>query len=278
MAAVLQLLLVSDVSAQANVRNSTPVTTGAAVSLSAPVVNPIAAPADQTSSAKLFYQLQLLQEEIMQLRGLVEEQSFALKRLKQQRLDDYLDLDKRIAALSAASKGGAQAASAQPATSQPLAAQRNSLQNPARAQASVVDMVSTDTALATTQASTLADEQTLYNQTINLLLDKQDYQAATLGFKQYLSSYPRGVYAANVYYWQGQIHLTEGDSSAAQAAFAKIISDYPDHQKTPDAKFKLAKIYFAQGRKQDAKHLLDDVIAANTDVSQLARTFLENNF
>ena len=42
------------------------------------------------------YQIQQLQQEISELRGLLEEQGFQLKRLKQQRLDDYLNLDKRL--------------------------------------------------------------------------------------------------------------------------------------------------------------------------------------
>lgn len=40
--------------------------------------------------------MQLLQQEVLQLRGMVEEQAHELKRLKQQRLDDYLDLDRRL--------------------------------------------------------------------------------------------------------------------------------------------------------------------------------------
>lgn len=48
----------------------------------------------------LFNQLQLMQEELMQLRGIVEEQDYQLQQLKQQQHDDYLQLDTRIAQLS----------------------------------------------------------------------------------------------------------------------------------------------------------------------------------
>ena len=54
-----------------------------------------ASAADAGAQAELYYQLQLLQQEVQELRGLVEQQSFELRQLKQQRMDDYLDLDRR---------------------------------------------------------------------------------------------------------------------------------------------------------------------------------------
>lgn len=47
----------------------------------------------------LYNQLQQMQEELMQLRGLVEEQDYQLQQLKQQQHDDYLQLDSRISEL-----------------------------------------------------------------------------------------------------------------------------------------------------------------------------------
>ena len=46
-----------------------------------------------------FLPLQLLQDEIMRLRGQLEEQDHYIRQLKQQRLDDYVRFDKRIADL-----------------------------------------------------------------------------------------------------------------------------------------------------------------------------------
>lgn len=48
----------------------------------------------------LYNQLQHMQEELMLLRGLVEEQGYQLQQLKQQQHDDYLQLDSRIGELS----------------------------------------------------------------------------------------------------------------------------------------------------------------------------------
>lgn len=50
-----------------------------------------------------YSQIQAMQEEIQQLRGLVEQQANDIKKLKSQREEDYMDLDRRVSALS---KGG----------------------------------------------------------------------------------------------------------------------------------------------------------------------------
>lgn len=63
-----------------------------------PINTPVAPATNQ--QADLFYRLQALQQEMLELRGLVEEQAYEINRLKQQRHDDYMDLDRRISGLT----------------------------------------------------------------------------------------------------------------------------------------------------------------------------------
>ena len=51
---------------------------------------------DASGQGELFYQLQVLQEEVRMLRGLVEDQSHQLRQLKEQSMQRYIDLDRRI--------------------------------------------------------------------------------------------------------------------------------------------------------------------------------------
>ena len=44
----------------------------------------------------LFYQIQQLQQEVMRLNGKVEEQANELRKVKEQSLERYVDLDKRL--------------------------------------------------------------------------------------------------------------------------------------------------------------------------------------
>lgn len=56
-----------------------------------------------TAVMNLYNQLQIMQEELMQLRGIVEEQDYQLQQLKQQQQDDYIQLDSRITELGSSS-------------------------------------------------------------------------------------------------------------------------------------------------------------------------------
>ena len=50
------------------------------------------------ASQDTFSTLQMLRSEVQELRGLVETLEFRLQQVKQQQLDDYLDLDRRVSA------------------------------------------------------------------------------------------------------------------------------------------------------------------------------------
>ena len=46
-----------------------------------------------------YYQMQVLQQEVQMLRGMVEELNHELQQLKQRQMDDYLDIDRRLSAI-----------------------------------------------------------------------------------------------------------------------------------------------------------------------------------
>ena len=259
MAAVFFYLgLTASAVAQANVRESAPMGTGISPSIvrsGQPVSDPAAVsstslsntspPKNIVGSNNLAYQIQQLQQELLELRGLLEEQGFELRRLKQQRLDDYLDLDKRLSEL----KQGPQP------------------------NKSVSVGVSDQTKPPTPKIS----DKDLYRKAMDQLLNQKNYPNAQALFGQYLTQFPNGGYVANVYYWQGQIYLTENNQSAAEKSFEALL-DYPEHQKSFDAKYKLATIYFDQGKRTEAKVLLDQVAASESDSSRLAKAFLANEY
>lgn len=201
-------------------------------------------------SAEFYYQFQVLQQEVMQLRGLVEEQAHEIKKLKQQRLDDYLDLDRRIGEL----RGNGSASTSATGTS-PTAP------------------VNSATAL-TSAAPAPADELQRYREAIDLLLKQQDQDGAITALNKHLEDYPRGRYAANAQYWLGETYLLKGNLDLAREWFSRLITDFPNHNKVPDAKFKLAKVYDSQGNKEKARELLEDVAQSGTSAAGLARDYL----
>lgn len=247
-ALVCSLLLCSThVIAQAKIRNSSPTNNEASQSV---------VPANDS----LVYEIQALQQEIQNLRGQLEKQGYDLKRLKQQRLDDYLDLDKRIGELN---------------KQRTLPIVSTSPED----NSTGIDVPTSNTAPALSLASVNHQQSdALYDEVIDLLLNKQDYTGAQSKFSEYLTRYPEGKFTPNVYYWQGQIWFAGAEKVKAASIFEKLITSYPDHQKVPDAKFKLARIYFDQGKKEDARRILEQVAISDSDAALLAKSFISKNY
>lgn len=193
---------------------------------------------------ELYYQLQTLQQEVQQLRGIVEEQAHELRQLKQQHMDDYLDLDRRLS-----QSGGAAAA--------PKGATGSTVVN---------------------GAPVAKDELSDYRAAIDLVLKQQDYDNGIVALEKHLAQYPDGRYAANAQYWLGQIYLLKNQLEQARQWFVAMLQDHPSHQKAPEAKFKLGKVYDLLGDKAQAKALLEEVAASNTNAAGLAREYLRQNF
>lgn len=207
-----------------------------------------------TSQSELFYKVQALQQEVSELRGLVEEQGYELKRLKQQRLDDYLNLDRRLTEL-----GG------KPVSSVPGASQGGDT-------SSVGDSSSGGSASGPADA----DEMQSYRDAIDLVLRQKNYDQAVVAFNQYLTNFPDGRYAANSQYWLGEICLLQGDLEKSRSWFSRLLSEHPDHAKTPDAMYKLGTVYDKLGDADKARSLLNEVVAnnANTNAARLASNYL----
>ncbi len=252
--------------AQVDVVESTPRMPGSSSASSTSIDAPQpaqAAPGSQASpqnvQAEMFYRLQILQQEVQSLRGLVEEQAYELKRLKQQRLDDYVNLDRRLTELS----GSASAAS--------VATDNGAGSKPLNGSAVAASAATQTTAQA-------PDEMQRYRTAIDLVLRKKDYDRAVTAFNQYLRDFPQGRYAPNCQYWLGEIYLLQSDLEQAREWFSRLIADFPSHGKTSDAKFKLGTVYFKLGEKDQAKSLLEEVAQGDSNAARLAASFLSENF
>lgn len=208
---------------------------------------------------ELFYQLQVLQQEVQALRGQVEEQAYQLQQLKQQRMDDYVDLDRRISELSRS--GGA---------SSPAA--------PASGNSSNGNIAASDRAPVSSSGNSADAEFASYSAAVDLATKQQAFDEAITALNQHLRQYPNGRYAANAHYWLGQIHFVQGKMEEARQAFTRVVEGYPEHNKTPEAQYKLGQVYFRLGDKAQARTLLDRVANGNSDVAPLARNFLQQNY
>jgi tol-pal system protein YbgF len=206
----------------------------------------------------LFNQVQQLQQEVMRLNGVVEELRYELNQLRDQSLERYLDIDRRLAA-------GGGAAPAGPVTPESGA--------------------SAPGVMAPTGAATTVQEQPGEGdayRTAYALVRGQEFDAAVTAFTQFLERFPAGRYAPNAHYWLGELYLVidPPDPEAARQSFMLLLNQYPDNAKIPDALYKLGRVHFIKGNSDRAREFLNRVIREYPDSSaaKLAGDFLDQNF
>ncbi len=207
---------------------------------------------------ELFYQLQVLQQEVQDLRGMVEEQKYRLERLARDQQEQYLDLDRRMQAVRSGSQAPASGDRPPPAG---LAGAAPGPAGPGPGGLS-------------TAASGLSEREA-YTAAFDLMKQRQ-FAASADGFRAVIQNYPNGAYTPNAFYWLGELQLAQDDAEAARQSFAQVVNLYPDHQKVPDALYKLGVVYHRLGDVPRAREFLNRV---RTDFPQssaagLAQTYL----
>ena len=207
--------------------------------------------------SELFYQLQVLQQEVQELRGLVEEQAHQLNRLSRDQQEQYIDLDRRVAGLSA----GSAVAGSSPATTG--AGSNNGQQtNPGSTGGQTSTLQTqpggTSAAASTTTSSTGIGERDAYQQAFDLMKARQ-FQESIVAFNNLIIGFPNGQFTPNAFYWLGELHLAEKDTELARQSFMQVVSLYPDHPKVPDTLYKLGVAYHRLGDTNRAMQYFGEV-------------------
>jgi len=211
-------------------------------------------------SSELFLKLQQMEQEILELRGRIEEQGHDIEQLKTRQKEHYLDFDRRINELklpaAAAPAAAGEAAPAQPAA---VAAQQTT----------------TAPASAPVAAAATGNAEEAYKSAYQLVKDRR-FDEARSSFEAFVQRFPKGDYTANAYYWLGELYLLKSDWEAGRRSFTKVIGDYPQHPKTPDAMYKLGVVYHKMGQNDRAKEMLQKTrtIFPDSSAARLAEIYL----
>ena len=234
-----------------------------------------------------YYQMQVLQQEVQMLRGMVEELNHELQQLKQRQMDDYLDIDRRLSAISFSAPGNNAPAnrtsvSSAPANPRPgsISAALDAKNSTDSSGYSLNPAGSNNPSAAKVAAgpSELAEMKANYENASSLLLKKRDINGAALAFKQHVVDYASSPYVANAYYWLGEIYLLQDQAELSRQAFTSVIEQYPLHSKAMDARFKLGKLYHQLGEDARARELLETAATSSGGVAKKALAYLNNNF
>jgi tol-pal system protein YbgF len=104
------------------------------------------------------------------------------------------------------------------------------------------------------------------------------YALAISGFKDVLELDKKGDLADNARYWMGESYLAQRQHELALDEFDKIIRDYPQSNKRPDAYLKKAMTLEEMGRRAEANTMYELVIEQfpRTNQERVARRRLED--
>ena len=202
----------------------------------------------------LYYDLQLAQDEIRRLNGVVEELNHRMDRLEREQRERYIELDRRLLEQRGSpgvTGNGEDGAPDVPSDAPPVPVTEREAYNVA------IELVNA--------ARTLPESE-----------QRPQYRRALALFREIITNYPNGEFTANAFYWRGELHLALKEYEDARALFAQVDLLYDDHPKVPDALYKLGEVYNMLGDTERAREYLNRVINDHpaSTAAGLARNYL----
>ncbi len=230
-------------------------------------------PAFSQSSAATEVRLQEMEQEIRRLTGVVEEQSYEIRNLRDQ-LDQMtvrvreLEGGGGLASSSASSSGSSY--NGEPRTgngydygdtggetmeSTSMVQPKNTTRSSSFEYVPPENMRSADGAPApsSTGAAPLPSDTPLaaYESAFGLM-KKSDFEGAEIQFANFLKTYPDSDLAPNAQYWYGETFYVRGEYEKASKVFAEAYQDNPKGGKAADNLLKLGLSLAGLKRKDDA--------------------------
>jgi tol-pal system protein YbgF len=187
-------------------------------------------------------QLDELQNEVNELRGVTELHTHQLSQILERQRELYQELDRRV---SQALK---------PASSVPT-----SIEAPANS-------------VQASYSSNLTENEA-YDRAVNMVLKDKQYDKAIPEFRAFNQKFPKSTYAANAHYWLGQLLFNKNELVEAKNEFEVVVSQFLDSSKRSDALLKLATVEQKQNNKARAVNLYQQLIKEypNSSAAKLAQ-------
>ncbi len=236
---------------------------------------------ENQSASGLMLQQQQLQQELQELRGLVESQQFEIQKLQRTLRDQYMDIDARLgpgkdgtapantAATPEASEVGT---AAQPGGA--INAAGTELKPPVGSEepAPVTAPVpSSPRAVGIpslpSPETTGVSERDAYGTAFELLKQRK-YPQAVEAFNEVLRTYPQGQFTDNARYWLAETYYVQRNYPAALAEFDRLVQLHPTSAKVPGALLKIGYIQYEQEAWDQARTALKQVIARYPDSTE----------
>ncbi|MEE9424024.1 MAG: tol-pal system protein YbgF [Methylococcales bacterium] len=220
---------------------------------------------EQRLSSKAFMNMwqsvDQLRNEMRDLRGEIEQQTFEMQKIQQQQKQHYIDLDQRLQTIE-------KAAAVRSTINQDKLDTTNQQFNDS------VESPQPDQSLLSS-VPTNADAEIIsadYDKALQTLREGRYAESAQL-FKQIVTRYPNSDFADNAQYWLAETKYINRNFDAATAIFQQLINNYPASSKVPDALLKIAFIKFELDDINQGKQQLNALIERypQSSAAQLAQ-------
>lgn len=210
---------------------------------------------DANPKWELYQQVQQLQDEVQSLRGTVEEQSHLIEKMRNDQRTRYTDLDQRINSLNE------------------KFIQLQQVPAPSPAVANVPT-----TAIEVPATANIEEEKKAYLAAYDVFR-AQGPDKAIPPMLTFVRRYPASTFAPNAYYWLGEFYLaaTPADPANAKRNFETVLAKFPDHAKAPAAIYKLGSIADLQGKPDEAKKRMQELLSRfpSSPEAALAQAYLK---
>ena len=224
---------------------------------------PVSSAPASNASSELFFMVEQLKQEVMMLRGLLEEQSFAMRQLQERSKDRYRDTDERIQSLVQ------KIAVLEKAESSVVIQSNAPVDSP-----SVVKPIGPEVVAVNPLAEETDEQKVAYQKAYNLVKEK-NFPEAIDALHAYVEKYPEGDLTGNAFYWLGEVYLVLPKLEQARQAFTIVVKTFPGHRKLADSIYKLAVTYDRLQKPAEAELYLKQVQEQfpNSTAAKLAQNY-----
>ncbi len=218
------------------------------------------------NAADLVIENEKLQQQVAQLKGIIEEQNHRIDNLKDKQKLLYLDIDSRLAELESNNsihKNRTELSNTNQSSTPTVEPQKNTL---------------IQTSVIPTKDSTspqLIGFQDEYDIAFAHLRAGRFLESAR-AFEDFIQKYPDNELTDNAYYWLGESYYVKRQYPQALAAFQSLINKFPNSPKAPDSLLKIGYSYYEMDDLAKADENLKKVINnyPNSSVARLAQNRL----
>lgn len=201
-------------------------------------------------------QMDMLREEITQLREQIDQQSYELDTINQRQRSLYLDMDRRLQSVET---GGGISRVAPPPVPPPVSGGGTGT-------SAAVPVLSGED----------KNGKASYDKAFGSLKDGR-YKQSLSAFGDFIRKYPESKYADNAQYWLGEANYAYRQYKQALSEFQSLIAKYPESLKIPGARLKIGYVYYELKNWSAARESLQQVIKLfpQTNVAKNARKRLD---